>query len=71
MKCNFVASGGDGDGAAERLVGSPPGPPSTDIIRERRDAARMMLSSGNVGDNDGKTLRMTMMMGGSERTNSL
>jgi hypothetical protein len=49
---NFVASGSDGDGAAERLVGSPPGPLSADIIRERRDAAWKMSSWGYVDDDD-------------------
>ncbi len=33
-------SGGDGDGTAERLVGSLPCPLLADIIRGRRDAAR-------------------------------
>ncbi len=33
-------SGGDGDGTAERLVGSLPCPLLADIIRWRRDVAR-------------------------------
>ena len=33
-------SGGDGDGTAERLVGSLPCPLLADIIHGRRDAAR-------------------------------
>ncbi len=33
-------SGGDGDGAAEHLIGSLPCPSLADIIRGRRDAAR-------------------------------
>ena len=34
-----LRSGGNGDGMAERLVGSPSGPLLADIIRGRRDAA--------------------------------
>ncbi len=33
-------SGGNGDGTAERLIGSPPGPSLADIIGGRRDAAQ-------------------------------
>jgi hypothetical protein len=35
---------GNGDGAAKRLISSPPGPLSADIIRKRRDAAWKMSS---------------------------
>jgi hypothetical protein len=40
MEPEIVATGGDSDGTAECLVGSPPGPSLADIIRGRRDAAQ-------------------------------
>jgi hypothetical protein len=62
MKTEFFASGGDGDGTAERLVGSPP-------------ARRWLISLGMGGMRFrscrlvAMSMTMRMTTGGSERTN--
>jgi hypothetical protein len=58
-----LQSGGDGDGTAERLVGSPPGLLLADIIQGRRDAAwkRCHLAAMLMLT----TTMMQMKMGGS------
>jgi hypothetical protein len=57
-------SGGDGDGTAERLVGSTPGQSLADIIRGRRDAARKCFRLAAMSTPLTTTVRMKT--GGSE-----
>ena len=50
--------GGDGDGTAERLVGSLPCPSLADIIRWRRDAAQKRCFLAAMSTPTRTTVRM-------------
>ncbi len=59
-----LRSSGDGDGTAERLVGSPPGLSLADIIHGRRDAARKRCRLAAMSTPPTTTVQMKT--GGSE-----
>ncbi len=62
----WLCSGGNSNGTAERLVGSPPGPSLADIIRGRRDAARKRCRLAAMSTTMMTTMTVRMTTGGSK-----